>query len=337
MLRQNGRSAAGSAKGTGLKILITGMGGELGTRVANLLEDDPAVSAIIGMDIDPPRRRLRRAEFQRIDPRNRIRTADVVRRFQPTGLVHIGTYEPYARSSPKAAMERTASGTIAALSAAASCGSLDRIVVRSGISIYGRRKGAPAVPDEDDRVDPTTPWGHSLRHAEMIAAEAGSATAATVTSLRFAPVVGPHFPSPLGRLLRQPMVPFAALSDPPFSVLHQEDAAHAILAALRHPHDGPVNVVGPGSVTASRAALMGRRIPVPVCGPGWGSARALAELTGAPIPEHIAELLRRGRTADGSRAADLIGFTPRHRTVDVIGHLHEWAEVTYLTPAIDAA
>jgi UDP-glucose 4-epimerase len=313
------------------------MGGELGTRVANLLEADSAVDAIVGIDIDPPRRRLTRAEFHRVDPRNRVRTAGIVRDFAPTALLHLGTYEPNARSSPKAAIERTAASTIATITAAVEGGSLDRIVVRSGIEVYGRRRGAPSRPDEDVRPDPTTPWGHSLLHAELLAAEAGLAAAAPVTLLRFAPVVGPHFPSPLGRLLRLPVVPVSGVSHPRFSLLHQEDAAAAIHAALLSPYDGPVNVVGAGSVTALHAARLGGRVPWPVVGPGWRAARALAELAGAPVPAHIHELLLRGRNADGSQAFARIGFAPTHRTRDVVRHLHEWAEVTYLTVPDDTA
>lgn len=320
-----------------MRILITGMGGELGTRVANLLEADDSVEAISGVDVDPPRRRLHRADFHRIDPRNRERTAALVHEFRPTVIMHIGTYEPYARSSPKAAVERTATGTLAVMHAAVDVGTVERIIVRSGIEVFGRRRGASPRPHDDDTVDPTTPWGHSLRHAERVSVDAGEALGATVTRLRFAPLVGPHFPSPLGRLLRQPVVPVALRHDPPFSVLHQEDAADALVAAVHHPHDGPVNVVGPGSITASRAARVGRRIPVPILGPGWRPARTVAELTGAPIPDHIYELLTRGRTADGSRAADRIRFTPRHRTPDVIEALYAWAEVTYLTPHRTAA
>ena len=319
-----------------MRVLITGMGGELGTRVANLLEADDDVEAICGVDIEPPRRRLTRAEFHRIDPRNRIRTGEVVHRFRPTAVAHLGMYEPNARSDPKAALERTASGTIAALGAAEGCGTVDRIVVRSGIEVYGRRKGSPAVPDEDAALDPTTAWGHSLRHAEMIARETGLATGATVTLLRTAPLVGPHFPSPLGRVLRQLLVPLSP-HDPSFCVLHQEDAAGALVAALRQPFDGPVNVVGEGSTTVARAVLAGRRLPLLVWGPGWRPARAVAELTGAPIPEHVQELLRCGRLAAGDRVQERIGFTPASSTREVIDQLYAWPEVTYLTPKVDAA
>ncbi len=319
-----------------MRVLITGMGGELGTRVANLLEADPAVEALVGVDIEPPRRRLTRTEFHRIDPRNRIRTAEVIRRFRPTAVAHLGLYEPNARSDPKAALERTAAGTIAALGAANDCGTVDRIVVRSGIEVYGRRRGSPTVPDEDAPLDPTTAWGHSLRHAEMIAREAGEATGATVTLIRTAPLVGPHFPSPLGRVLRQLWVPLSP-HDPAFCVLHQEDAAAALVAALQQPYAGPVNVVGAGTTTVARAVLGGRRVPLLVWGPGWRPARAVAELTGAPIPEHVQELLRCGRLAAGDRVEERIGFRPAHSTREVIEQLYAWPEVTYLTPKVDAA
>lgn len=320
-----------------MRILITGMGGELGTRVAGLLEADESIEAIAGMDIDPPRRRLHRADFFRVDPRHGARVGEVIAAFAPTAIVHIGTYEPYARSSPKAAIERTAAGSVAVMRAAVEVGTVDRIVVRSGIEIYGRRPGSSPRPHDDDVVDPSTPWGHSLRHAERVARDAGRQIGAPVTQLRFAPLVGPHFPSPLGRLLRQPVVPVAVRRDPPFSVLHQEDAAAALCAAVRRPYDGPVNVVGAGSITASRAALIGRRVPLPILGPAWRPARVLAEFTGAPIPAHIYELLTQGRTADGSNASTRIGVAPTRRTVDVIEALYAWAEVTYLQPVPSAA
>lgn len=320
-----------------MRVLVTGMGGELGTRVTNLLEAEGSVDAIAGMDVVPPRRRLRRADFWRVDPRDRARVAAAVEAFAPTAVVHLGTYEPYARCSPTSAIARTASGTIAVLQAAAATGALEHVVVRSGIEVYGRRRGAPDLPTEDTGLDPTTPWGHSLLHAERVALDAGAAAGATVCLVRSAPFVGPHFPSPLGRLLRLPVVPVAAFRDPEFTVLHQEDAAAAYVAATLRRVDGPVNVVADGTISASRAALLGRRVPLFVTGPGWRPARLAAELAGAPIPAHVHEQLVRGRLADGSRAEDLLGIRPRHRTPDVIRQLHAWTEVTYLRIADEAA
>ena len=319
-----------------VKVLITGMGGELGTRLAVQLGADPSVEAVMGLDIDPPRRR-HPAEFHRVDPRDRDTTVRLVKAFRPTALVHLGVYEPYARSSPRSAAERTAAGTLGAVAAAVDAGRLDRIVVRSGLEIYGRRRGSVVRPDEEVRPDPTTPFGHQLQQVERVCAEGGLHSAVPVTALRFAPLVGPSFPSPLGRYLRLPAVPFRAAGDPPFSLLHQNDAAEALLAALRAPVDGPVNVVGAGAVTASQAARLGRRLPVPTLAVGWPSARLVAELAGAPVPDHVQELLTRGRVADGSHAVELLGVRPERSTPEVVEELYAWAEVVRVSPAREEA
>lgn len=312
------------------RVLITGMGGELGTRVALLLEEQKSIEAIAGLDIDPPRRRLRRTEFHRVDPRDRARMVQRVREFEPTCVVHLGVYEPNARSTPRGAADRTAAGSIAALGAAAESGTLESIVVRSGLEIYGRRRNSATRPDESVAPDPTTAFAHSLLHTESVASAAAAAADVPVTALRFASLVGPHFPSPLGRYLRMPAVPVSALNDSPFSLLHQEDAAQSILAAVKAKHDGPLNVVGPGAVTALQAARLGNRLPIPTMGPGWRLARRVAELAGAPVPDHVFEMLTRGRTADGSQARSALDFEPRFRTPDVVRDLFEWASVTYL-------
>jgi UDP-glucose 4-epimerase len=305
------------------------MGSELGTRVARLLEADATIDAIAGVDLDPPRRRLLRAEFSRIDPRDATKVRSTVASFAPTAVVHLGVYEPFERSGPTASIERTALGTIAALGAAADAGALDHVVVRSGLEVYGRRRGGANRPDEQTAPDPTTPWGHSLLHAETVAAEAGRAADAPVTALRFAPIVGPHAPSPLARLLRLPAVP-VALADPSFALVHHVDAADAIVAALRARFDGPVNVVADGTTSARRAACAGRRVPVAFVGPGWRLARTAAGFVGAPVPAHVFELLVRGRPADGDAAATRIGFTPTLDAATTIRQLYDWPDVTDL-------
>jgi UDP-glucose 4-epimerase len=309
------------------------MGGELGTRVANLLEARPDVEAVWGIDLDPPRGRITRAEFFRVDPDERRRLVDLVSELEPQVVVHLGVYEPHARMAPAAAEAATEQYAVAVLGAAARCSSLRRLVVRSGIEVYGRPRGAPTRPDEDVAPEPTTPFGRSLLRAEGVAALAAQTADVPVTYLRFAPLVGAHFPSPLGRLLRLPAVPVSAVSDLPFSVVHQEDAAASLLAAVDAAVDGPFNVVAPGAVTAFQAARLGGRVPFPVVGPGWLTAKALCELAGAPLPPHVQELLTRGRTADPGRAAAELRFTPERSTRRTVEELHEWASVTYLQVA----
>jgi UDP-glucose 4-epimerase len=182
--------------------------------------------------------------------------------------------------------------------------------------------------------DPTSPFGRQLLDVERVATEAAwAAGGAPVTMLRFAPVTGAAMASPLGRYLRLPVVAVSAFADPTFCLLHQTDAADAIVAAVAVAPDGPVNVVGPGAVTALQAARLGGRVPVPVAGPSWQLARVAAELLGAPIPAHLRELLERGRVADGGAVAELLHVEPKWSTIDVVRDVHEWADVTYYAPA----
>jgi len=100
--------------------------------------------------------------------------------------------------------------------------------------------------------------------------------------LRYAPVVGSHVPSPLGRLLRLPVVPVALAADPPFAMVHPEDACGAMVAAMEHRADGPLNVVGPGAVSpwqvgaaVTGGCLLAPMLSTQVSNTSWplGSAR----------------------------------------------------------------
>ncbi len=316
-----------------MRVLITGMGGELGTRVAIELERADWVDRIIGVDGDPPRDRIGRTEFHLIEPRHGHELVDLVREVEPTAIVHLGIYEPEARVSAKGAQQRTQAVALAALGAAADVVSVERIVMRSGIEIYGRSRGAPTTPHEGVEPRPTSPFGRSLLQAESVALRSAEVGGAALTRLRFAPLVGPHFPSPLGRYLRLPAVPVSAFGDLPFSLLHQEDATAAIVRALQIGHDGPLNITSPGAVTASQAARMGGRLPIPVVGPGWQIAKVASEVFGAPLPDHVRELLVRGRCADATLAARTLDLQPRYSTPEVVKDLYDWASVTYLDPA----
>jgi UDP-glucose 4-epimerase len=321
----------------GKRVLVSGMGSELGSLVATLLEKERWVGAVSGLDIDPPRRRLRSATFHRVEPLDRRKMVGLVRDFDPHVVVHIAVWEPNARAHPGDAARWTEAAAIGVLGAAAECPSLEQITVRSGIAVYGRRRGSATRPDEGVPPDPTTPFGRSLAEMERIARQAGTAAGVPVTALRFAPVVGPHVPSPLGRLLRLPVVPVSLLADPAFSVIDDQDAATAVLAAASRQVDGPVNVVATGVVTATQAVRLGGRVPVPVLGPEWAVARMVTSALGAPIPQHIHELLHRGGTADGAQAAQALGFTSRLSTREVVQALYEWATVIHLRPTEAAA
>jgi UDP-glucose 4-epimerase len=307
------------------------MGGELGSLVASLLESEPWVGSLLGIDSDPPRRRLRRAEFQMIGPDNRSRIVDVVTKFNPHVLIHLAVWEPDARVGTAHAKQLTSDASLAFFGAAAECPALDSIIVRSGIEIYGRARNSLTRPDESVHPNPTSEYGRMLEQLEGAAVATAARIGVSVGALRLAPVLGPHVPSPLGRLLRQPAVPFSSLADPPFTVVEDRHAARAFVAAAQRRVGEPVNVVAPGAITALQAIRRGRRLPLPLVGPEWALVRRLSHVLGAPIPEHVMEVMHRGRLADGSHANEALGVNATNSAATIVDRLYKWESVVRVT------
>jgi UDP-glucose 4-epimerase len=239
--------------------------------------------------------------------------------------------------APASARERTEACTVATLNAAASTGALEYVVVRSGLEVYGPPTGRVSVPDEDAVPAPTTPYGRSLLAVEAAAKGVALRCGIPVGALRYAPVVGSHVPSPLGRLLRLPVVPVSAVSDPPFSLLHPDDAAHAMVAAIERRLDGPCNVVGEGAATPWQAARLGGRVPLPVPPGLWRAVYRATEVAGAALAPHVVDLIRHGCTGDASRARDALGLTRPTPTQDVLRELFDWADVVAIARAGEQA
>src|SRR4051794_2453490 len=261
------------------------MGGELGSLVAAQLESEPWVSNIVGLDLEPPRRRLRRAQFHLVEPHDGERVRDLVAGCDPHIVIHIGVYEPDARATQAEADVWTSAMTAAILDRDAFGPSLQSIVVRSGLAVSGRA-GRPAAP--------TSPFGSQLAAVEEAALLAGDAARVPVALVRLGQVLGGHVPSPLGRLLRLPAVPCDVFADPELHLVDARDAAAAIVAAAQRRHAGAVEVVAPGGITVRGALRAGQRIPLPLVGPQWFLVRQVTAVFGAPMPRHVEELLRHG-------------------------------------------
>jgi UDP-glucose 4-epimerase len=314
---------------------MTGMGGELASLTASLLEREPGARRLAGFDLDPPRRRLRTPIFELIDPLDQARICEFVAQFDPHVVVHLGVYEPGARAGDQDA-ERWSAAVIDAVVTGVGR-SLEHLVIRSGVTVYGQAAREGARPNEDVEPAPNTHFGRILSRVETQARLLGVARRIPVGVVRLAPVLGPHVPSPLGRLLRLPAVPVPMWSRAQFSVISDHDAAAALVAAVTRGVDGPVNVAAPGSITALGALRRGRRLPIPLVGPQWYVARPIARLAGAPVPEHVVELLQHGRLVDTDRLVERLGnrLAPDAltSTPGVIEELYSWPAILRHVPS----
>ena len=281
------------------------MGGELGTRVAQLIEqrDVGRRHRRRRLRAAPPAAAPRRVPPHRSARRDRL--AEFVEEFAPTVVAHFGVYEPASRMTPASAHERTELCTIATMSAAARAGNLEYVVAAqrarglrpadgAGVGARRRRRAraAHAVRPVAARGRRRSAKGVALRHGVPVCA------------LRYAPVVGLARPEPARAVAAAAGRAGAARSPTRRSrLLHPDDAAEAMVAAIEQRLDGPCNVVGPGAATPWQAARLGGRVPLPVVGPAAGTRpQRVVEIAGAAIAPHVVELLRHGRTGDGGRA-----------------------------------
>lgn len=311
----------------GQRVMVTGMGGELGSLVATLLEDESWVGEIEGLDTNPPRRRLKRSTFHLVEPFHHARTSEIISRFNPHVIIHLGIWEPHARLNTHDAKIHSDELAHAVFDAAHLIPALESLVVRSGVEVYGTHGHWPRLPDERSALNPQSTFGHMLVALEQQVIALAMARGTSIATLRLGTVIGPHVPSPLGRLLRLPAVPYNPIGNPQFSLIGDHDAALAIVAAARHQANGIANITAHGSMSVSAAANIGRRLALPVIGPAWWVSRTISSIAGAPVPNHVSELLQHGRGAHSGTCEELLGFTPHLSTADVISRLYAWPSI----------
>lgn len=304
-----------------MRVLVAGMGSAIGTNVAVQLYADPRVTAIAGIDLEPPRRYVPDAEFHFVQPGDAAKVHQVVADFEPTVVVHAWVFEPRARSSPGQARSRTVAGTESLLGALAKVDTVERLAVRSGVAIYGSGRNTPDRPTIDTPARPTSTFGEMLTDVETRCHQVGGRLGISVVPVRLASVMASNLPNPLGRYLRLPVVP-VPLTARRFGVVHLGDATRVIAAAATTSVDHPLNVMAAEPVTPIEAITIGQRVPIPVVPTLFRAGRVLGEIAGTPIPEHVVDLMSRGQRVIASDTDALLGVALRRTTRETIRDLY---------------
>ena len=127
----------------GRRVLITGVGSQVGTLLAAQLERDPDVEYVAGLDTRRPRMPLKETEFIEAD----IRDPEIGRLIPATGvdtIVHEQIVrQPGPRMSSHAMHDINVIGTLQLLAACERVPTLRTIVVRGSAGVYGAEPQAP--------------------------------------------------------------------------------------------------------------------------------------------------------------------------------------------------
>ncbi len=310
----------------GRRVLITGVGSHVGSLLAAQLERDPEVEYVAGLDTRRPKLPLEQMEFIYAD----IRDPEIGRLIPPTGvdtLVHEQIVrQPGPGMSPRAMHDINVIGTLQLLAACERVPTLRTIVVRGSAGVYGAEPQAPQFFKEEM----TTLFPLRTRFQRDVAeienyfeTYARRHEGVGCTMLRYQPAIGPGMRSQITRYLSQPVCPTFMGFDPRVQLVHIDDALEAIVAAVRNPVPGAVNVAGPGTIGLARMIRLAGKRALPIAAPLFGAVTSTGQRLGLDTQsEDFQRLLRYGRGVDTGRLTDEVGYSPRHSTVDAV---QDWA------------
>jgi UDP-glucose 4-epimerase len=303
---------------TSKRILITGVSTYWGGRLAQALEREPAVEAIIGVSPDDPSCPLERTEYVRVGLHHAL-LRRIVDAAEIDTVVDTRLVVDSLTASPRVAHEANAIGTLNILAA---CGGPDspvrKVVFKSSAHYYGCERDDPAFFTEGMRRPhpPRTRLESDILEAEKaVEGYAERNPDVTVTVLRFCNALGPDLRTSHTRLLALPAIPCILGFDPRYQFIHEDDLVDVLRFAVEHDLPGIHNAAGDGVLALSEIASLLGRPPAPIL-PPWGTSLGAAALKplGIRVPEEVLNQLRYGRGLDNRKlkgAGYAFAFTTR--------------------------
>jgi len=304
-----------------MRVLVTGISSFWGGRLAQALEQDPAVEVIVGVSPEDPTCELERTEYVRVGTQHAL-LRRIVQAAQIDTVVDSRLIVDSTTANPRVAHEANVIGTMNILAACSGPDSpVRKFVFKSTAHYYGCEQDDPAFFTE--RMQRPHPARTQLER-DIVEAEKAVGSFAernervTVTTLRFVNGLGPDLRTAHTALLSLPVVPSILGFDPRYQFIHEDDIVAVLEHAVREDLPGVYNAAGDGVLVLSEvASLLGK--PLAPLLPPWGTGLALSALwpLGLKVPPEMINQLRFGRGID-NRKLKAAGVPIRHTTRETV-------------------
>lgn len=298
-------------------VLVTGISGNLGRTLVKQLHKQG--ERIVGIDRRPFTGKPKDVEMHQLDLRKK-KAEDVFRKGHIHSVIHMGImHDP--RMSEEEHHSFNVVGTTRILNYCAKHG-VKRVVVLSSANVYGPSPDNSNFLNEDAPLMAASRFSgvRDLIEVDMLAhGFFWRHPQIETVILRPVHIIGPNIKNAASNYLRLRMPWVLAGFDPMVQLIHVEDAARALVEALRPEAKGIYNVVGPGEVPLSAIFKELGRTPIPIPHPlarGLLSTLFKYRLASFPPPEldHIQFLC----AVDGSRWAKDLAWEPTHSMRETI-------------------
>ena len=303
------------------RMLITGLSTYWGGRLAQELERDPAVEAIIGVDTRDPAVELERTEFVRVGTQHAL-IRRIIAAAEIDTVIDTRLIVDSIVASPRAAHENNVIGTMNILAA---CGGPDspvrKFVFKSSRALLRLRAGRPGLLHRGDAAARTRrarrSSATSSRPRRRSATSPSATRDVTVTVLRFANGLGagPCTTRTPG-CSRCRSCPAILGFDPRYQFIHEDDIVGALVHAVREDLPGIYNgAARRGARAVGGAGLLGKPMRRCCRRGARGSRRARCAASGCASPSRCSTSCASGAawTTAGSRRQATATATRRAR------------------------
>ena len=306
----------------GLTVAVTGPTGDIGRAFLRAADRSRSVGTVLGMarrPFDPAALRLRKTQYRQGDVLDRDAVDALVA--QADVVVHLAFVIMGGREESR---RINLEGSENVFAAAASAARVKRLVYTSSVAAYGFHADNPQPLTEDVPARGTEAHYYSAQKAELEAALRWATAGATVDTYVLRPciVAGPD------ALILIETIPWAVRRAPitvlpdaghPFQLVHHDDVAAALVAAVRGAGPpGVYNLAGPGELRVRdlARALGWRSVPVPRAAVALAAAGA-----GLPLVPAQAQWINAMRVPvlmDTSQARRQLRWRPRHHAAETL-------------------
>lgn len=309
------------------RVLINGISGMLGARIAQIISAQPGVD-VIGLGRKQPPAPIGTAEWltARLSGRQLI---ELLRAERIDTVIHLdfAGVEEHAPSR-EAAVQQNVLGSMELFGACINAG-VRRVVLRSHTGVYGATPTNPTFITESFPVARGGLSGIVRDFAEVelfLADFAPQHPELAICTLRCAPMVGAW--SPFVHYLSQAGPRMFFGFDPNMQMLHVEDAAHAFARAVCAAADGPINLAADDTLRLSQAIRMAGQQPVSIFEPLAGLAALWGDRSVLSHWPFDVSFLRHSIIADTGRAKARLGWSPTHSAADALQMLRRNGHAT---------